>query len=153
MIREISAREFFINYGILTAFLAVIFGILIYTVKVTRKSWSANLRPAVESVLDEKFPNEWMLGSPVPLEGPEAMNAACYEIRNRNSGAVSRAVILRMNTFMGPVPAVFIYPTDGEAYLAGFPSLHGKTARLAESGIQGDTRIRYWELMIPGMMK
>ena len=53
MRNEITNKEFFARYGIFVGIIIVLFGILIYPIKVSQKSWINNLRSNIEFVLDE----------------------------------------------------------------------------------------------------
>ena len=57
MKNEITNKEFFARYGIFVAIIVVLFGILIYPIKISQKSWINNLRSNIEFVLDEREPN------------------------------------------------------------------------------------------------
>ena len=68
MRNEITNKEFFARYGIFVGIIIVLFGILIYPIKVSQKSWINNLRSNIEFVLDEREPNGWIVESPVPIK-------------------------------------------------------------------------------------
>ena len=61
MKNEITNKEFFARYGIFVAIIVVLFGILIYPIKISQKSWINNLRSNIEFVLDEREPNGWIV--------------------------------------------------------------------------------------------
>ena len=79
MKQSISYKKFFINYGIFVGCIAVLMGILIYTTKITQKSWSKNLKKCVELVLDEAEPSTWFLMNSQKIKNAFTLNAACYE--------------------------------------------------------------------------
>jgi len=143
-----SYKTFFINYGILVAILVVIFGILIYPIFVAKKAWQKNLKANVEFILDEKEPNSWTVGNSVKINNPFALNAACYEVRNRKSGDTYKAIIIRIQTYYGPLPAVFTLDKENNVTFVGYSSLHG---RISEQLLSNKTnkRINYWKSRIP----
>ncbi len=148
MENEISYKSFFITYGIFVAVLVVIFGLLIYPIKLGQKKWYNSLKTNVEFVLDEKEPNSWTVENPVKIKNPYALSAACFEARNRKNGEVYKAVILRIQTFYGPIPAVFTIDKDKNVELAGFVSLHGRIANQIKNNTNSK-RLEYWKNKIP----
>ena len=61
-------KTFFKNYGILSAIIVTVFVFLFYSVKLSRKSWNENLKKSVETVLEEKLPDEWLVGNPIRIK-------------------------------------------------------------------------------------
>lgn len=146
-----SYKTFFINYGLLVAIVIVMFGLLIYPIKVAQKSWQKNLKANVEFVLDEKEPNSWTVGNYIKINNPFALSAACYEVRNRKSGDTYKAIIIRIQTFYGPLPAVFTLDKDNNVEFIGYSSLHGKIAEQLLSN-KTNRRISYWKSRIPSIV-
>lgn len=148
MRNEITNKEFFARYGIFVVIIIVLFGILIYPIKVSQKSWIKNLRSNIEFVLDEREPNGWIVESPVPIKNSFCLSAACYNARNRTSGDLYKVMILRIQTLYGPLPGVFLIDAEENVEFVGFVSLHG---RIAEQIKHNDktTRIQFWKEKIP----
>lgn len=147
-----SNKDFFVKLGIFTGFIAIIFGILIYSVVLSKKAWQKNLKSCVEEVLDEHDSNDWIVGNAKNISNPFTINAACYEANNRSNGQVYSAVIIRVATFYGPVSAVFIVDEDDKVELMGFSSLHGRIADTMLTNI-ASKRFEYWERKIPEIIK
>lgn len=145
---NVSYKVFFKNYGIFLAVITVIFGILIYSIILSKKSWNNNLRIAVEKVLDEQDPNQWTIGNNRPIKNPLSLTSACYEVRNRRTGEIFNAVIIRVETFYGPLPAVYICDSENNVTFIGYSSLHGRIEKIIKSN-SGDKRIEYWQKKIP----
>ena len=137
-------KDFFIKYGILTAFFAFFFFVTIYSVVISKKSWQINLRQLVENVLEEHEPNSWTLENSVHLDNIFSMNAACYEARNRKTGEIYKAIILRVQTFYGPIPAVFLVSSDYDVELVGISSFHGRFSEQIKI-FNNSLRIEYWK--------
>lgn len=137
-------RKFFIKYGILMAFFAVFFFIAIYSSIISRKSWQNNLKDCIASVLESKFPNEWTLENSIKIKNTFAMNAICYEARNRKTGELCRVLTLRGTTFYGPFPLVFLVSSENNVTFAGYASVHGKIARQIEIK-NFSIRVNYWQ--------
>ena len=149
---EIDNKKFFINYGLFLAILLVIFGMLSYSVVLSRKSWSKNLGNSVQKVLDEYEPKTWNVESAVTLKTPVSLNSAAYQIRNKTDGTVAKAVIVRITTFYGPLPAVYIYQEGQEVEFAGYSSLHGRIRNLLIN-TNSDKRREYWQSKVPDIIK
>ena len=145
-------KDFFIKYGILTAFFAVFFFLTIYSVVISKKSWQVNLRQLVETVLEEHEPNSWNLENYVRLDNPFSMNVACYEARNRKNGELYKVVLLRVQTFYGPIPAVFLVSSDYEVEFVGVSSYHGRFAEQIRM-VNNSLRIDYWKNRVVDILK
>lgn len=148
MMQNISYKDFFKRYGIFLAILVTIFGILIYTIIFSQRAWTQNLKKSVEIVLEEKEPNCWTVENNIKIKNPFAMNAACYEVRNRKSGDLYKAIIIRVQTFYGPMPAVFLLDNDNKVAFVGYSSLHGVIASQLTNNATSK-RIEYWIHKIP----
>ena len=145
-------KFFFIRYGILLAFFAVFFFLTIYGSVLSRKAWQNNMRPSIEKVLEENEPNTWLLGKYIKIENPFTLNAVCYEVRNRMDGEVSKVVMIRITTFYGPLPAVFLVNSDDDVRFLGISNLHGKVLKQIESS-KNSVRIEYWKNLIPTILR
>ncbi len=148
MKQTISYKKFFINYAIFLGIITVLMGILIYTTKITQKSWSKNLKKNLEIVLEESDPSTWFITNSIKLKNAFTLNAACYEARNKKSGQVYKAIIINTQTIYGPIPAVFIMDKNGEVEFIGYSSIHGRV----REQLMNDTsnkRIQYWKKKIP----
>lgn len=160
-------KTFFKNYGILSAIIVTVFVFLFYSVKLSRKSWNENLKKSVETVLEEKLPDEWLVGNPIRIKNSLSSSAVAYKIRNKKDMSEAVAVIIRIQSFYGPMPAVYICKTiedfnyeekaDAKAEemvkveFVGYSSVHGLVERqLTFNG--SDKRIQYWQKKIAYML-
>ena len=150
--QEITNKKFFINYAFFLLILSVLFGILIYATVLSRKSWNNNLSKSVQKVLDEYDLGTWTVNESIAINKPIGVNCAAYQIKNNKNNSSAKAIILRVTTFYGPLPAVFIYNDDENISFAGFSSLHGRVRQEAESN-KSDKRIKYWQSKIPEILK
>ncbi|MCQ2593056.1 MAG: hypothetical protein MJ188_09770 [Treponema sp.] len=146
--KDNSYKYFFINYGYFVAIITVLFGILIYSSVLSRKIWVNGLKLTVENVLEEFEPNQWLVGANVTINNPLALNAACFEARRRLNGETYKVVIIRVQTFYGPIPAVFICDGENNVDFVGYASLHGRI-KSALHNYGPDKRIEYWQLKVP----
>lgn len=144
MLDNFSYKKFFINFGIFVGFITVTFGILFYSVFLSRKSWQKNLSTSIEKVLDENEANTWTLGNFIPINNSFTLSAACYEVQNRKSGEIRKAVIIRIYTYYGPLPAVFLVDKNNNVDFVGYASVHGRVA-VQLTNKMSDKRIEYWK--------
>ena len=150
--QEINNQKFFRNYAFFLVILLVTFSILTYSAILSRKSWTKNLGASVQKVLDEYQSATWTIEAPIALKTPVSVNSAAYQIRNKKDGSVEKAVIVRITTFYGPLPAVYIYKEGQEAEFVGYSSLHGRI-RLQLANNRSDKRREYWQSKIPDILK
>lgn len=150
--KQISYKNFFLNYSIFVLIAAVIFGILIYTVKVSQKSWERNLKTTIESTFAETEPDTWEIGKPIKIDNPLTTNAACYDARNKKSGESYKVVIIKLQTFYGPHAGIYIVDKDAKVTFKGYASLHGRVASQLTKSFSG-RRVEYWTLRIAEMFK
>lgn len=102
--------------GIILAFFIILAGMVF----AGKNNWDKGLRLAVEQVLP---PSEWQCAEAIPLNSNYSVSAACYKVSNIKSPSKKYfALVLRISTYFGPLPAVFLYQNDrasfeGIAYL------------------------------------
>ncbi len=152
MKNNISYKVFFKNYGIVVAYLVIIFGILIYITKVSQKFWSNNLRNTTQILLDEYNPNEWTVGNNIRIKNPLSQSAACYEARNKKNGEMYKTVIIRVQSLYGPTPAVFVVDKNNTVTFIGYSSIHGQVKKQLLNNIY-NKRLLYWQSRIPEIIK
>lgn len=148
MVENVSYKQFFKNYSIFLGMIVVILGILIYSIFLSRKSWENNLKTTVERVLDDYEANQWSVLAGKRINNPHSLTAACYEARSRNTGELYAAVIIRIETFYGPVAAVYLCDDENNVTFVGFSTLHGRIEKILKSNSY-DRRIGYWSKKIP----
>lgn len=152
MNKYISYKSFFTNYGFFIGIIVVLFGILIYPIKLSQTAWQNNLQNTVENVLEENFPNTWTIENHNKIKNSFALNAACYEVRNRKDGNLYKAVIIRVQSYYGPIPAVFIVDKNDNVDFVGFTALHGRISKQINANAT-NSRINYWKKKIPEIIR
>ena len=152
MKQQISYKNFFLNYAIFVLIAAAIFGILIYAVKVSQKSWEKNLKAAIEYSFAETEPDTWEIGKSIKINNPLTTNAACYDARNKKSGESYKVVIIKLQTFYGPHAGIYIVDKDVKVTFKGYASLHGRVASQLTNSFSG-RRVEYWKMRIAEMFK
>lgn len=155
MTDNFSYKVFFKKYAFFLLIVSVVFGILIYFSRLSHKFWNNSLKTSIENVLEEHFPYEWAVGNSIEIKNTFASNAACCEVRNRSNGDLAYAVIIRIETFYGPLPAVYLYHLNNLdkpfVEFVGYSSLHGRIAEI-EKAKTVDKRIQYWGKKIPEIL-
>ena len=80
------------------------------------------------------------------------MNSALFEIRNRKTGTVYSAIIIRIQTLYGPLPAVYIMDSEKNVEFVGYSTTTGRIAKqLNENRL--NKSIIYWKKKIPQIIK
>ncbi len=152
MKQQISYKNFFINYSIFILIAAAVFGIMIYMIKVSQKSWKKNLKSAVEYSLAESEPDTWELGKAITIDNPLSTGSACFDARNKKSGENCKVIIIRIQTFYGPHAGIYIINADKEITFKGYSSIHGRIAMQLKKSYNG-RRVEYWNKRIAEMIK
>lgn len=152
MKKDISYSNFFKNYGIFISILIVIFGILIYFSIISQKSWKNNLKISVEKVLNENDNNSWTLGNYYKINNPLSLSTVLYDAKNKKNGENYKALLIRVQTFYGPLPAVFIIDKDSNVNFVGYASLHGRVSNQIKDN-NSNKRINYWKEKIPSIIQ
>ncbi len=147
--QEINNKKFFKNYAFFILILLIIFSVLTYFVFAAKKSWNKNLAVAVQKVLDEEENNRWKVGNNIAVNKPLTVNCAAYELNDSKDNQKEYAVIIRIMTYYGPVPAVYVYNEEsGQTDFIGYSSLHGRIKTQIMNN-KSDKRREYWQENIP----
>ena len=68
------------------------------------------------------------------------------------TGDLYKAIILRIQTLYGPLPAVFIMDKEKNVQFVGFSSVHGIVAEQLINN-SNSKRINYWKKKIPDILQ
>lgn len=130
-------RDYGIFFGIVTFMILVIVA-LTFPVK---KTTGNMLKTYVESVLGE----DYKVLSEENIDLIISSNAKCYNVQNtKQKNQDLKAIILRVTTYYGPLPAVFIInETNYDVDFVGFANLNSRVA-LQFSESETDTILNYW---------
>lgn len=143
-----ETKEFLRVYGIFLGILILMVGIIIGAVKLSERRFENRLRTAVTKVISENTESKPEIGKFIKIKSPFSLSAALYEINGTRSGAKNYAIILRVQTLYGPIPAVFVYNKDTGADFIGFAAVSGRINRLLQDD-SSNPRLGYWKLKIP----
>ena len=150
--QPVSYKTFLLNYLIFILIIASVFMLLVYMIKFSQKNWNKRLEPAVLSVLEELEPETWIIEAASPIDNPLTTAAACYDVRNKKNGEYYKVVILRLQTFYGPVPGVFLMDKDKKVEYKGYALIQGRIKKHLNNFSQS-RRINYWKKRIPEIIK
>ena len=142
-------KKQFIQFGIFIAFLVVLFAVTAVFAALSSSSMSRGLGDCVRAALDGNGYEDVVLEAPYEINGPFSVTASVYAI---SGSRYSHAVIIRLTTMVGPVPAVFLY--DGSSARADF-LCYLSLSRRVERMLLDSTRhslIEYWALRLPEMI-
>lgn len=148
---EITNKKFFTNYAFFLLILVIVFGILIYPVLASKKSWATNLGNSVQKVLDEYQEGNYKVTAPVEITKPVATSCAGYNVNDAKNNRTVYAIIIRVTTLYGPLPGVFIYDpaaVSDKVIFAGYSNLHGRVNTQLSTNFP-DKRREYWQKKIP----
>lgn len=150
---SVEDKKRLMQCGIFFAILLILFGVLVFFTIVSRSSWQRGLEQQVAQTLSEHQHTYTIVDKDV-LDSPFVSSAASFLVTNGDSAtplgaSTEHAVIVRVPTLFGPLPAVYLY-TEGEktATFVAFATLDGK-ARAAVEANAKNAQIAYWATRIP----
>jgi hypothetical protein len=152
MERDISSKDFFIKYGLFMTIILFVIGILIYFSIISNISWKKNLGISLQKVLNENYgQNEWIVKENIDIKNPFIYNACCYISENIQTEQECIAIIIRINSFFGPLPAVFLIDENNQVSFVGYAALDGRIKEIIYK--TNDNRILYWKKKIPQILQ
>jgi len=135
-----KGQKLLVQSAIFTGIILAFFIILAGMIFAGKKNWEKGLRLAVEQVLPA---NEWQCGDIIPLDSSYSVSAACFKISNIKSPSKKYcALILRISTYFGPLPAVFLYQDD-KATFEGIAYFNNSVAKEFSEN-KFNRQIDYW---------
>lgn len=145
---KINQKNFWRIYGCFLGILVVLFMSLWGINLITKQKWESGLKKNIQTVITANLPDNWILGNPVPLNSPYATSACLFELRNKDNAEKYYAIIIRITTLYGHMPAVFIYNKSSGPVFVGYSAVQGRIKRLLEEN-NSDSSISYWLEKIP----
>lgn len=144
-------REFWRIFGCFAVIISVFFFSVFGLSLLSEKKWNEGLKKSIQSVISEKYPDTWIIGNPVPLKSTFSTSANLYELRNRDNAERYYAIIIRIPTMYGHMPAVYIYNKNDGAEFAGYAAVHGRVQKLLEEN-KADSSVNFWLERIPAII-
>lgn len=142
--------EYLKKYGILVGCLIFIFLIACGVTFASRKSWNNGLSVQVAKILEAS--GEYKVCENVLINSGFSVSGGIYRVEKEGSANEYYAMILRVQTVYGPVPAVFLYEY-GKDYstFVGLPTIRGALqTQIIE--VSRNSQIAYWENYIPNII-
>ncbi len=152
MINKENQKKFWRVFGCFIGIVVIFLAVLVGMIKLSEKKWNSGLKASVQSVLDKKNPETWIVGTPVPLDSPFSTSANLFEVRNLDSAEKYYALIIRITTLYGHMPAVFIYNNTKGVQFIGYSAVQGRVKKLLEENY-ADSSISYWLERIPSVIQ
>ncbi|MBQ7166553.1 MAG: hypothetical protein IJR93_06410 [Treponema sp.] len=142
-------KKQFIQFGIFIAFLVVLFAVTAVFAALSSSAVRRGLGDSVRAALDSNGYEDVMLEAPCEIQGPLSVTASAYTV---SGSGYSYAVILRITTMAGPVPAVFLYDgTSAKADFLCYLSLSKRVERMLLDSTR-HSLIEYWAVRLPEML-
>lgn len=143
-----TTKKFLIKLGIVFGIFVVLTSILVSLIYVSKFSWKMGLKSYAQKVLCRAENREVELGDYLELNSTFSTSMACYKI-NRSD---EYAVIMRIPSIGGPIPAVFKYQTGAEkAVFVDYGVEIGRAGVIFDKKVYV-TGIKYWEEKIPSII-
>ena len=149
---SVNTKEFFRVFGIFLGIIAVFFLILVGMVKCSGNSSDKELKEVVQSVLDERMPDQWNVLEKVEISSPFKLSSVLYSIQNKKTGQHAYAIMVRTATLYGPFPAVFTYMDGKKPVFVGYGAVHGRIKTILEEN-NSNIRMNYWMEKIPRIIE
>ena len=145
---KIEPKELWRVFGIFIAVITFFFLVIVSLVMISRNPYEKKLANEIQVVLDEYNPNKWTVGEKIDLKSSFSYSGAMYHLVSKNGSDKNYAVLIRINTLYGPLPAVFVYNKNKGTEFIGFQGLHGRVKNILLSNYSS-IRLKYWINKIP----
>lgn len=149
--KKLFYKTLLIKCGIFCGILAGFFAVLVLFTLLGRNSWKNGLKKETSQVLKDNGIENIQLGNWVKIKTALTVSVSVYEAISENTENTENemyAVIIRVPTLYGPVPAVYIYSDKNGAQFIGFSHIAGKTNSHIKASSE-NSQIEYWKNKIP----
>ncbi len=145
----LAYKKQFIQFGLFIAFLVVLFSLVAVVSGLSYHADKAGLRECLSEALKEKGYEDFELADLYEIQNPFTVSASAYSVSGSH---YSHAVIIRLTTMVGPVPAVFLY--DSASAQADFICYLGLEKRVEQQLLDSTafSLIDYWERRLPQIL-
>ena len=149
--RKLFYKTLLIKCGIFCGILAGFFAVLILFTLLGRNSWKNGLKKETAQVLEDNAIENIQLGNWIKIKTALTVSVSVYEAFSEDTENEMYAVIIRVPTLYGPVPAVYIYSSKNGAKFVGFSHIAGKTNSRIKMNAE-NSQIEYWKNKIPAII-
>ncbi|MCR4821579.1 MAG: hypothetical protein K5873_01750 [Treponema sp.] len=149
-----QAKQNLITYAI---FFGIIFGmtaILVTFTLLSRNSWKNSLAVEVQHVLDAYPEGTYTVGKNLYLNSTLSTSTVVYTLLKKDQRRNQKyyAILVRIPSILGPLPAVFIYSENTGVSFAGYAVDNGKAGATVDRQLSSMV-MKYWEDMIPKIIE
>ena len=104
-------KKLSIEYGFFIAIIVVAFAIVCLMVVLAKGFWADGLENNIQTVLDNNYSETYELGESVKINNSFSVSAVAYKAfaKNNTDKLLGCAVLIRIPSIYGYVPAVFFY--------------------------------------------
>lgn len=145
------------NLIIFSIFFGIVFGMTVLLVTftlVSRNSWKNTLALEVQHVLDSYPDGTYTVSRNLTLNSSLSTSAVIYSLLKKDGRSNQKyyAILVRIPSILGPLPAVFIYNEKDGVSFAGYAIDNGKASACVERQLSSMV-MKYWEDMIPKIIE
>lgn len=140
-----NSKKNLARYAILVALASVMAALLVVSSIFSRGSWRRGLSAEVQSVLDRSG-LDYSVGEFLEQKSLMSTSSAVYRISG-GAGEEGLAVIVRVPSLIGPVPAVFV-SVSGDFEFVGAAGEYGGASPLLDYRLSSGI-IDYWRKVLP----
>ncbi len=139
-------------YGIFLGIIVFLFLISVLMIFASRSSWQKGLKNEVQTVLREKSLTQYTVSDFIKIDSSISYSAAVFHLKSSTGSDKNYAVIVRINSLYGPLPAVFLYNKNRGTEFVGLASVHGRIQKIFEES-QSSIRLEYWNKKVPQIIQ
>lgn len=150
MLSETSTARL-INISILTGAFLLVASFLVAFIFLARNSWTSGLRENVIETVEEYEKGEWKIGEKIDFKSSLSTSSAVYKCTKvKNDGNEYFAVIIRITSIAGPLPAVFICKKNDSRFI-GYALQNGKLSNILTEQFS-PSHIKFWQNKLPEIL-
>lgn len=144
-------KEILAKTGMLAGAFIVAFALLVLMVFASRGSKDRGLRETIERTVEAYRPGAFAIGGKADFKSSLSSSCAVYECEIKdNPDLECYALAMRITTFAGPEPAVFVCTRTGAQFI-GYCIDNGKLEPVLNPE-HSPANIRYWQYELPGIL-
>ena len=142
-----------IKYLYFLGILVVITAILVSFTLLSRKTWQSGLKEQVAQVLQQsKKDTSYTIDDGIDIKTAFSTIGIVFTVKEKGSKTSEYAVLLRVATLYGPLPALFLYTPENEVKFVTFITFGGKAEQQIEN-ISKYSQIAYWSKKVPSIVE
>ncbi|MBQ9539658.1 MAG: hypothetical protein IJU95_10360 [Treponema sp.] len=145
----LAYKKQLIQFGIFTGFLVVLFALTALFSVLSANHYRQGLRDVLADTLKSRGYEDIELDELYEIKNPFAVSAQVCTV---SGSGYSHAVIIRITTMVGPVPAVFLYDSSSnKADFICYLTLGSRVERMLLDSTK-HSLLEYWALRLPAII-